>query len=93
MPYLNMTTANTQQTLKVGDMPKLNTNFEVTVPCSNNTLENSAPNWQPCNLKSKQESTWKLNIRAVNTLILINTQTEKEVHNEHQLIPTIPNKN
>ena len=37
MSYLNMTTANTQQTLKLGDMQKLNTNFEVTVPCSNNT--------------------------------------------------------
>ena len=39
MSYLNMTTANTQQTLEVGDMQKLNTNFKVTVPCSNNTLK------------------------------------------------------
>ena len=39
MSYLNMTTANTQQTLKLGDMQKLNTNFEVTVPFSNNTLK------------------------------------------------------
>ena len=34
-----MTTANNQQTLKLVDMQKLNTNFEVTVPCSNNTLK------------------------------------------------------
>ena len=38
MSYLNMTTANAQQTLKLGDMQTLNTNFEVTVPCSNNPL-------------------------------------------------------
>ena len=31
MSHLNLTTANTQQTLKVGDMQTLNTNFEVTV--------------------------------------------------------------
>ena len=29
MSYLNLTTANTQQTLKLGDMQKLNTNFEL----------------------------------------------------------------
>ena len=34
-----MTTANNQQTLELGDMQKLNTNFEVTVPTSNNTLK------------------------------------------------------
>ena len=39
MSYFNMTTANNQQTLKLGDMQKLNTNFEVTVPRSNNTLK------------------------------------------------------
>ena len=39
MSYLNMTTANNQQTLKLGDMQKQNTNFEVTVLCSNNTLK------------------------------------------------------
>ena len=35
MSSLNMTTGNTQQTLKLGDMQKLNTNFEVTVPVIN----------------------------------------------------------
>ena len=39
MSYLNMTTANTQQTLKVGDMQTLNTNFEVTALFINNTLK------------------------------------------------------
>ena len=39
MSYLNMTTTSTQQTLKLGDMQKLNTNLEVTVPSSNNTLK------------------------------------------------------
>ena len=78
-----MTTANTQQTLKLGDMQKLNTNFKVTIPCGNNTLKTQPNNWLPCNLKSKQESTRRLNIRAVNTLILIYTQTEREVHNEY----------
>ena len=39
MSYFNMTTANNQQTLKLRDMQKLNTNFEVIVPRSNNTLK------------------------------------------------------
>ena len=41
MSYLNLTTANNQQTLKLGDMQKLNTNLEVTVPCSIGGLVNA----------------------------------------------------
>ena len=39
MSYLNTTTANTQQTLKLGDMQTLIQILEVTVPCSNNPLK------------------------------------------------------
>ena len=39
MSYLNMTTINIQQTLKLGDMQKLNTKFEVAVVSSNNILK------------------------------------------------------